>query len=77
MWLTPGRASSCKNVAPKLFMMAKLKCVHCAARSPVLAAPPAMVKDKSGEGGQTAVGLDPIGETYGCVKSFCKTTISG
>ena len=28
----------------------------------VLAAPPAMVKDKSGEGGQTAVGLDPINE---------------
>ena len=24
--------------------------------------PPAMVKDKSGEGGQTAVGLDPINE---------------
>ena len=28
----------------------------------VLAAPLAMVKDKSGEGGQTAVGLDPINE---------------
>ena len=26
----------------------------------VLVAPPAMVKDKSGEGGQTVVGLDPI-----------------
>ena len=35
---------------------------HCTARSTVLAAPPAMVKDKSGEGGQTAVGLDPINE---------------
>ena len=27
-----------------------------------LASPQAMVKDKSGEGGQTAVGLDPINE---------------
>ena len=34
--------------------------ITCTARSTVLAAPPAMVKDKSGEGGQTAVGLDPI-----------------
>ena len=33
---------------------------HCTARSTVLAAPPAMVKDKSG--GQTAVGLDPIND---------------
>ena len=33
-----------------------LKRGHCT----VLAAPPAMVKDKNGEGGQTAVGLDPI-----------------
>ena len=40
-------------------MMAQLKHGHC---STVLAAPPAMVKDKSGEGGQTAVGLDPINE---------------
>ena len=43
-------------------MMAQLKRGHCTARSTVLAAPPAMVKDKSGEGGQTAVGLDPINE---------------
>ena len=35
---------------------------HCTARSTVLAAPPAMVKDKSREGGQTAVRLDPINE---------------
>ena len=28
----------------------------------VLPAPPAMVKDRSGEGGQTAVGLDPIND---------------
>ena len=28
----------------------------------VLAAPPAMVKDKIGNEGQTAVGLDPINE---------------
>ena len=35
---------------------------YCIARSTVLAAPPAMVKDKSGEGGQTAAGLDPINE---------------
>ena len=41
-------------------MMAQLEHGHCTARSTVLAAPPAMVKDKSG-GGQTAVGLDPIG----------------
>ena len=53
---------SSKNVAPKLFMMAQLEHGHCTARSTVLAAPPAMVKDKSGEGGQTAVGLDPINE---------------
>ena len=51
MWLMPGRASDRKNVAPKLFMMAQLE--H--------GAPPAMVKDKSGEGGHTAVGvLDAI-----------------
>ena len=43
-------------------MMAQLEHGHCTARSSVLAAPPAMVKDKSGEGGQTAVGLDPINE---------------
>ena len=43
-------------------MMAQLQHGHCTARSTVLAAPPAMVKDKSGEGGQTAVGLDPINE---------------
>ena len=41
-------------------MMAHLGHGHCTARSTVLASPPAMVKDKSGEGGQTAVGLDPI-----------------
>ena len=62
MWLTPGRASGHKNVAPKLFIMAQLEHGHCTARSTVLAAPPAMVKDKSGEGGQTAVGLDPVNE---------------
>ena len=43
-------------------MMAQLEHGHCTARSTVLAAPPAMVKDKSGEGGQTAVGLYPINE---------------
>ena len=43
-------------------MMAQLEHGYCTARSTVLAAPPAMVKDKSGEGGQTAVGLDPINE---------------
>ena len=43
-------------------MMAQVEHGHCTARSTVLAAPPAMVKDKSGEGGQTAVGLDPINE---------------
>ena len=43
-------------------MMAQLEHGHCTARSTVFAAPPAMVKDKSGEGGQTAVGLDPINE---------------
>ena len=42
-----------KNVAPKLFMMAQLKRGHCTARSTVLAAPAAMVKDKSGERSQT------------------------
>ena len=46
-------------------MMAQLEHGHCTARSTVLAAPPAMVKDKSGEGGQTAIGLDPI---YECVQ---------
>ena len=58
MWLTPGRASSRKN----LFTMAQLEHGYCTARSTVLAAPSAMVKDKSGEGGHTAVGLDPINE---------------
>ena len=43
-------------------MMAQLEHGHCTAHSTVLVAPPAMVKDKSGEGGQTAVGLDPINE---------------
>ena len=38
------------------------KCGHCTTRSTVLAGPPAMVKDKSGEEGQTAVGLDPIND---------------
>ena len=51
-----------KNFAPKLFMMAQLEHGHCTTRSTVLAAPPPMVKDKSGEGGQTAVGLDPFNE---------------
>ena len=35
--------------------MVELKRGHCTARSTILAAPPAMVKDRSGEGGQTAV----------------------
>ena len=61
MWLTPGRAYGRKHVAPKLFMMAQLEHGHCTARSTVLAAPPAMVKDESG-GGQTACRLDPINE---------------
>ena len=43
-------------------MMAQLEHGHCTAHSTVLAAPPAMVKDKSGEGSHTAVGLDPINE---------------
>ena len=43
-------------------MMAQLEHGHCISRSTVLAAPPAMVKDKRGEGGQTAIGLDPINE---------------
>ena len=62
MWLTPGRASGRKKMLLQNFMMAQLEHGHCTARSTVLAAPPAMVKDKSGEGGQTAVGLDPINE---------------
>ena len=63
MWMTPGRASGRKkNIAPKLFMMAQLEHRHCTARITVLAAPPDMVKDKSGEGGQTAVRLHPINE---------------
>ena len=43
-------------------MMAQLKCGNCTACSTILETPPAMVKDKSGEGSQTAVGLDPINE---------------
>ena len=43
-------------------MMAQLENGHYTTRSTVLAAPPDMVKDKSGEGGLTAVGLDPINE---------------
>ena len=43
-------------------MMAQLEHGHCTAHSTVLAAPPAMLKDKSGEGGQTAAGLDLINE---------------
>ena len=43
-------------------MVVHLKRGHCTARSTVLAAPPAMVNDKSGEGGQAAVGLDPIND---------------
>ena len=49
-------------------MMAQLKRGHCTARSTVLAAPPVMVKDKSGEGDKTAVGLDPINEG---VRMYC------
>ena len=62
MWLTSGRASRHKNVAPKLFMMAQPKRGHCTAHSTLLAVPAAMVKDTIGEGGQTAVGLYPINE---------------
>ena len=62
MWLTQEGHSVVKKVAPKLFMMAQLEHGHCTARSTVLAAPPARVKDKSGKRGQTAVGLDPINE---------------
>ena len=43
-------------------MMAQLEHGHCTARSTVLVAPPAMVKEKSGEGCQTVVGLDPNNE---------------
>ena len=43
-------------------MMAKLKRGHRTARSTVLAAPSAMVTDKSEEGGQTAVELYPIND---------------
>ena len=43
-------------------MMAQLKRWHPTVRSTILAAPPTMVKDKFGEGGHTAVGLDPINE---------------
>ena len=59
MWLTPGRASGRKNVALKFIIMSKLKRGHCTSRSTVLAGSPAMVKNKSGEGGKVAVG-DPI-----------------
>ena len=38
---------------------------HCTARSTDLTAPSASVKDRSGEGGLTAVGLDPINEGEG------------
>ena len=41
-------------------MMVELKRQNFTARSTVLAATPVMVKDKSGEGGHTAGGLDPI-----------------
>ena len=58
MWLTPGRSSGVKKCAPKLFMRVELNRGHCTTRSTVVAAPPAMGKDKNG--GQTAVGLDPI-----------------
>ena len=43
-------------------MVAQLEHGHCTARNTVLAATPAMVKDKSGEGDQTAVRVDPINE---------------
>ena len=43
-------------------MMAQLEHGHCTTRSIVLATPLAMVKDKSGETGRTAVGLHPINE---------------
>ena len=59
--VAPGRASVRKKRCSILFMMAKPKRGHYTARMTVLAAPPAMVKDKSG-GGQTAVGLDTIND---------------
>ena len=59
MWLTPVRASGHKTSAPKLFIMVELKRGHCAVRSTILAAPPAIIEDKSG-GDQIEVGLDPI-----------------
>ena len=43
-------------------MIAQLEHGYCTARSTVLATPPAMVKDNSREGGQTAIGLDPINQ---------------
>ena len=49
MWLRQEEHPVVKNGAPKLFMMAKLKRGHSTARSIILATPPDMVKDKSGE----------------------------
>ena len=57
----------------KLLMMVEIKRGHCTPRSTVLAAPPAMVKDKNGEGGQSAVGLDPI---YDGAVMACRRTKS-
>ena len=45
-------------------MMVKLKHGHITARSTVLAAQPARVKDKSGEAGHTAVRQDPINDGH-------------
>ena len=48
-----ARGESGRKNAPKLFMMANLKRGHCT----VFTAPPAIVKDKSGEGCLNTIGL--------------------
>ena len=56
MWLTPGRTSGRKKLQnSKTLRDGTLEHGHCTARSTVLAAPPAMVKDKRGEAGQIII----------------------
>ena len=57
MWLTPGKASSRKKRWSKTLHDGTTRTWALYSTATVLAAPLAMVKDKSGEGGQTAVGM--------------------
>ena len=60
MWWMPGREFGRQKRYSKTLNDGKNERGHCTAGNTVLVAPPAMVKDKRGEGCQTVVGQVPI-----------------